>query len=224
MPIFNQLIAGSMAVIGLGGAGIIASTNPTINASIQNAQTAITNKDLSAYKIAAKQLNTDRFNSQNTLIDATTQDQLNTMSDKQAKRKAVQDAITNNDYNAFKANADSRMLQRVTDQASFDKLVTSSKLRLENHAKEVEAIKNNDFNAYKATKLAEKTNDTNIKNGRTRPVPTDAELQTRFDKLVANYKADGSLPSDQKEKGFGGFEMGGRGHGGRHGQDFGNDR
>jgi hypothetical protein len=214
MPILNQLIAGSMAVIGLGGAGIMASTNPAIKADLASVQTAITNKDLSAYKTAEKQLITDRASAENTRVDATTQDQLNTISDKQAKGKAVQDAITNNEYDAFKANADQKMLQRVTDQAGFDKLVASSKARTEAINKISEAIKNNDFATFKSAELTEKTD----RGGKSRPAPTDVELQTRFDQLVANYKADGSLPRDQK--GFGGFEMGGRGHGGGHGHNF----
>ncbi|MBC7471865.1 MAG: hypothetical protein H7196_01165 [candidate division SR1 bacterium] len=224
MPIFNQLIAGSMAVVGLGGAGMMASNNPTIKADFTNVQTAITNKNLSAYKTAEKQLISDRTSSEITRIDASTQDQLNTMSDRQAKRKAVQDAITNNDYNAFKANAGHSIFKRVTDQASFDKLVAGNKTQIESKAKESDAIKNNDFAAFKVVKHSEQANEMNNKNSRTRETLTDAELQIRFDQLVANYKADGSLPSDQKEKEFRDFEMGGRGHGGGHGQNLGNDK
>jgi hypothetical protein len=221
MPLFNQLIASGIATVALGGAGMMANTNPAIKADIQSVQTAITNKDLSGYKSAEKQLVTDRSIDQNARIDGTTQDQLNTISDKQSKMKATQDAITNNDYNAFKANADQRMLTRVTDQAGFDKLVNGNKVHLDQANKIAEAIKSNDFAAFKRAESNEQTNETNDKQEKSRPAPTDVELQTQFDKLVANYKADGSLPADQK--GFGGFGMGGRGHGGGRGKGFKND-
>ena len=149
------------------------------------------------------------------------------MSDRQAKMKATQDAITNNDYNAFKANADSRMLAHTPDQASFDKLVEQNKQMKANKEKEIQAIKDGNFDAYKAAETEEKTmmdaNKPSNDNRGTRPTKTDADIKTEFDQLVAAYRADGSLPDTNM--GFGGKEFGAKGrHGGGHGQNFENDK
>lgn len=217
MPLLNQLIAGGIAAISLGGVAVTAATNPAIKADFTNVQTAMTNKDLGAYKTAEKQLVTDRSAAQNTKIDATTQDQLNTMSDKQAKSKATQDAITNNDYNAFKANASQQMLTRTPDQASFDKLVASNKARTDTMNQISDSIKNNDFNAYKTAVTTGEQNEPagNDANEKARPAPTDAQIQTQFDKLEAAFKADGTLPN---------LNMGGRGFGGEAGDNHGGGR
>jgi hypothetical protein len=225
----NTIVAGALAVAGLGGATVFAATNPTIQADYTKVQTAIVNKDLTSYKTAKTQLINDKTTAETTKINATTQDQLNTMSDKLAKITAVQAAITVNDYNAFKAAADANMLARTPDQASFDKLVANQKAHADEIAKISEAIKNNDFNAFKAaeaTMVANRPTDNNRKND-SRPAPTDAQLQTRFDKMVADYKANGTLPSDNKGMmGRGGMDdFGGEGFGGGRGHrgGFGNN-
>jgi hypothetical protein len=214
----TKLVASSLALAGgIGGVGAIAASNPTIQADFKNVETAITSKDLSAFKAAEKQLINDKTSEELSRVDSTTQDQLNSMSDRQTKGKATQDAINNNDYNAFKANANQQMLKRTPDQASFDKLVASNKARTDATNKISDAIKNNDFNAFKTAKTNEMQNAPANQNGKTRPTPTDAQLQTEFDKLVANYKANGSLPNQNEGMGmFGG--MRGR-HGGGHGFD-----
>lgn len=216
----NQIVVGTMAVVGLGGISAFAATNPTIQTDFKNVQTAITNKDLNAYKTAKNQLISDKTTAEANKVNATTQDQLNTMSDSQAKRLVVQTAITNNDYNAFKANADANMLKRTPDQASFDKLVASQKAHTAENQAMSDAIKNNDFNAFKTAQNTEQTskqNDPNEVNNGKRPTPTDAQLQTRFDAMVAKYKADGSLPTDNKGMGI----MGGRHGDNGFGEDFG---
>lgn len=219
------------SVIGLvavaGGVTALASTNPTIQASLTQVQSAITSKNLTDYKTAAIQLSNDKQAGQVTKINSTTQEQLDAMANKQASTKAVQDAITNNDYNTFKASADSRMLARTPDQASFDKLVTNTKARLDNLNKLSDAIKANDFNAYKTAVQAHETNemtDGNNKNNKeaNETPPTDTQIQTRFDKDIANYKSDGSLPNLNNGMfgrfGGGDFDGEGMGHqGGQHG-------
>jgi hypothetical protein len=198
------ITAGILAVAGLTGATVFAATNPTIQTNFKNVQTAIVNKDLSGYKSAKTQLINDRTTAQTTKVNATTQDQLNAMSDKLNKRKAVEAAITANDYNAFKAAADANMLKRTPDQSSFDKLVANQKARADILAKIGETIKNNDFNAFKTavnSKLQNRTlniNKNGNKKNENRPAPTDSQLQARFDKLVADYKANGTLPTDHK--------------------------
>jgi hypothetical protein len=224
------IAAGILAVAGLTGATVFAATNPTIQANFTNVQTAIVNKDLTGYKTAKTQLINDRTTAQTTKVNATTQDQLDAMSEKLNKRKAIEAAITANDYNAFKAVADANMLKRTPDQASFDKLVSIQKAHADQITKIGEAIKNNDFNAFKvaeSSQIANRPLDNN-KNGNKkneksekRPAPTDAQLQAKFNKMVADYKANGTLPTDHKgmmgidhgKDDFGGEGFGyGRGH------------
>ncbi len=217
----NTIAAGVLAVAGLGGATVFAATNPAFQADIKNVQTSIVNKDLTSYKTAKTQLINDRATAKTTEVNATTQDQLNAISDKQAKRTAIQTAITNNDYNAFKANADARMLARTPDQASFDKLVANQKARSLEIAALSDAIKNNDFNAFKTLENNEQKDPNKPNHGKREVTKTDTELKARFDQMVADYKATGALPSDNKsmmgghdgmddfgDEGFGG----GRGH------------
>ena len=137
----------------LGGVAVMASSNPTVKADLEAVKSAITSKDLSKYKEAKNKLIDDNAKSKKEYVNATTQDQLNTKAEKVVKITALNEAIKNNDYNAYR-----------TAQA---------------------AMKN-------------------------RPAPTDAQIQTRFDKLVAAYKLDGSLPNTEFNPGFGG-----RGHGKR---------
>ena len=222
----TKIIVGSLAIVGgIGGVTALASTNPTVQTDLNNVKAAITSKDLSAFKIAQTQLINDKAKTEIDRVNSTTQDQLNEMSDRMVKQQAVQDAIKNNDYNAFKVNADARMLERVNSQEAFDKLVAAEKTRTEQITKIDDAIKNNDSSAYMvALKVLEvnKPTDTNAeKNKPARPTPTDAQIQTQFDKLVAAYKADGSLPSqNNRMMGFGGGMgmKGGRGHGGQEGK------
>lgn len=216
----NTIAAGVLAVAGLGGATVFAATNPAIQADFKNVRTSIVNKDLTGYKAAKNQLINDRSAQEVTKVNATTQDQLNTMSDKQAKRTAVQTVITNNDYNAFKASSEANMLTRTPDQASFDKLVAQQKAHAAESAALSEAIKNNDFNAYKTLEKTEEQNDPTENNGKPEKVQTDTQLQKRFDQMVADYKASGTLPSDNKGMmgGHGGMDEGIRGNfGGKSG-------
>lgn len=220
------ITASILAVAGLTSATVFASTNPTIQANFTNLQTAITNKDLAGYKTAKTELINSRKTNELTRINATTQEELNSLGDKQAKWLAVQTAITNNDYNAFRTSADAKMLARTPDQANFDKLVAGQKAHIASELKESEAIKNNDFNAYKLAESEEVNNRTlnNTNNKKSnRPAQTEAEMKTRFDQMVSDYKATGTLPSDSKgffdghgmgdygDKGFvGGRERGSR--------------
>jgi hypothetical protein len=221
----TKIVVGSLAIVGgIGGVSALASTNPTIQTDLSNVKAAITSKDLSAFKTAQTQLINDKAKTEIDRVNSTTQDQLNEMSDRQVKQQAVQDAIKNNDYNEFKSNADTRILEKVNSQEAFDKLVAAEKIRAEQITKIDDAIKNNDSLAYIAAVkalAANKPTDTNNANRPARPTPTDAQIQAQFDKLVAAYKADGSLPSqNDRMMGFGGGMgmKGGRGHGGSEGK------
>jgi hypothetical protein len=93
--ISTKLAMGGLALIAVaGGITAFATTNST------PVQDAINNKDLSAYRTALIQGATERGN-------ATTQEQLNTMADKMATRKAdmlkLDEAVKNNDFEVYKA-------------------------------------------------------------------------------------------------------------------------
>jgi hypothetical protein len=188
-------------------AGVAVSAQNSDNTIKTKIESALVSKNLADWKSSTKEAS-------NTRIDATTQEELDTMSDKYTKHQAVENAIKNNDYEAFKQSADSNMLARVNSQETFNTLVTEHKTREEFHNKITETIKNNDFNTYqelmknKPTSTLKKDDDS-----RTRPEPTEEELKTRFEKQVADYKADGSLPGDDKFMTRGGFdrELGNRG-------------
>jgi hypothetical protein len=190
------------------GIGSLAANAQTTNSDAL--KTAIQNRDLVAFKKAF----VDRAQ-QN--ADSTTQDELNKRADNLAKHDAVKTAIENNDYEAFKSNAGTRMLEKVNNQEAFMKLVESSKQMKAIGEKVDQAVKDNNFDAFKSAKAdmktlreANKPADDND-NRRERAEPTEAEMKTRFDKLVEQYKADGSLPSER-----------GTGHG--FGDDFGGHR
>ena len=208
--IATKLLASAGIALSLGGMGFAAAQNPTLQADMKAVETAITNKDFTAWKSASIQAATDRIN-------ATTEDQFNKLSNNVSQHKAAQEAIANNDYTAFKNSGDTKMLKRITTEDQFKQLVSDYQSRKSAQQAMNEAIKNNDFVAYKAAwSSLRSTFDENKDTQRTRPQPTDAELQTRFDALVKQYKADGSLP-DADGFGPGIFGMGhwGRGMHGR---------
>ena len=122
-------------------------------------------------------------------------------------RKAVQDAITAGDYTAFK-NA---KIAQIPTETEFQKMVTMEKSRVATQASIETAVKNNDFAAYKTAIAAQQAAmAANHPNGGTRPAPTDAQLQTRFNKLVTYYKTNGKLPMmGWMGGGFGGGRSGG---------------
>lgn len=189
----KKMVIGGVLALALVAGGLTVSANPVSTSNWNSIQSAIQNKDLNAFRSATIQAATERANS-------VTQEQLNTMADKLSDRQAVKDAINANDYEAFKKVAGEKMLERVNTQEEFNQLVTRNNERKAAMTQVDEAVKNNDFNAYK-TAL------TNLKESRPegmrggdrgeRRTPTDAQLQARFDELVAQYKADGTLPSDK---------------------------
>ncbi len=228
MSIFSKLgtkvTLGALGLVGIaGGVTTLAATNPAIQNNFKAVETAIVSKDLGAYKTALIQKATDRGNS-------TTQEQLNTMADRQLKQKAVFEAIKNNDYNAFKTSADARALSHTPDQASFDKLVKMAKDKVDELTKLDVAVIANDSSAYiKAVKEheANKPMDMNDKMNKDHSdkIPKDAKIQTRFDKDRANYVADSTiLPSthiNNKGNFGGGMDGKSRGHRGQGGDSSG---
>ena len=207
----TKFAAGVIGIAALAsGATVLAATNPTIQNDFKAVQAAISAKDLNAYKSAENQLINDQSKAQTDKVNATTQEQLNSMADRQVKQKAVQDAIKNNDYNAFKANAGSKMLAKTPDQASFDKLVTSHKVRTETMAKLDAAVIANNSGAYiqvvkdaQSKRITNQASDNGNQN-HPRKLQTDAQIQAKFDQARAAYVADNSvLPSTHSMKDFG---------------------
>ena len=222
MSINKKIVAGALVIVaGISGVSAFAMSNPTIQADFKAVQNAITSKDLGAYKTAKTQLANDKKDAEVTKINTTTQDQLNTISDRQTKSQARINALTSNDLTAFNSNSN-----KAVDQATFDKMVANNKTRLETMNKISDAIKNNDFNTFKSieqNKMNEmKANHPNKKGNDKQDHKnlTDAQLQTRFDKMVADYKATGQLPT--QDLGFGmRSDKGGLGEG--FGDKFNND-
>lgn len=212
----TKLAVGAIGIASLaGGTVAFAATNPAIQSDVKAVQSAIAAKDLDAYKTAAIQLSTDKNKSRVDKINTTTQDELNVMADHEAKQKAAQDAITNNDYNAFKANANAKILAKITDQASFDKLVASNKARVDALAQLDAAVIANDASSYIKVVKNMESSEPLKGNGHVKKVQTDAKIQTRFDKDRQSYLADNTmLPSSNFEGRFGMGE--GKGFGKEH--------
>jgi hypothetical protein len=147
---------------------------------------------------------------------------------------AARTALINKDINAFKSAivtdaqtrsnnlTQSEFDSRVTTQEAFTALVNSQKAMDAIKVKIDNAIKANDFAAFKTAQtemmaLREANKPAEANDNHIRPTPTDAELQTKFDTLVARFKADGTLPSANFggkggfDGGFGGGHKGGKG-------------
>ncbi len=195
----------------LAGVGVVSFAHYS-----QASKDALLKGDFTAYK-------TSIVESSKKKSDSLTQEQFNTMSTQAIAREATNKAIAEGNYENFKKSADARLLSKVTTQADFDKLVAQFKATKVIQDKINQAIKDNNFDAFKnaqtelkALRDANKPAELNSKHNH--PIPTDAELKTRFDEIVAKFKADGTLPSqDMMDKGGKGGK-GDRGEkGGRHG-------
>lgn len=199
---------GLMGTLAFGSVAAFAINTPAANQAMQNVQVALTNKDYTGWKTAEIALATERTNS-------ITQDQFNTKAENYIKSQQVQTAIKNNDYNAFVASASDKMKSKITSQADFDILVTNQKVRADYQTKVGESVKNNDFASFKALEETkpESVSKPSFKNkGNKNQTLTDTQLQTKFDKMVENYKASGTLPGQNEGmKGIGHF--GGMGFG-----------
>jgi hypothetical protein len=215
-----KIIASLVGVSALGGLAVSAANTTQLSDQVAKVQSALISKDLNAWKTASIDLATAKINS-------TTQEQLNTKSERYASRTAVNDAIEKGDYESFKKSADQRMLSRIASKEDFDKLVSYKKVMQEHLVKVADAVKKNDFDAFK--NLA-KNKPTPTPKGdknptKQRPTPSDEQLKTRFDAMVAAYKADGTLPTDHNDmRNIEGFEGKGKHMRGNTEQDSQNNR
>jgi hypothetical protein len=139
------------------------------------------------------------------------------MVQKNIDRTAVEKAVADGDYTAFK-NA---MIAQIPTEPEFQKMVTMHQARIETQAKVEAAVKNNDFAAFRTAIEAQKVQMVAEHPGMEDVAPKalwDEKLQKHFDSLVAYYKTNGKLP--EMGKGFwpmGGGMMGAKwmGHGPR---------
>lgn len=212
MSIFTSLstkiFAGTIAFAGgMGGISAVASGSPTLQQEVKNVQSAIESKDLNAYKTAKTELIKEKSELELEEVNSTTQEELDQMATRQSQMKAVQEAVKNNDYEAFKASANEKMLQKINSQEEFDKLVTNYKTRQEFATKLAETIKNNDFEGFKALEQTRR-NEVETTKGVDKPELSDEQLQARFDELVEAYKTDGSLPGQEDDFMMGGMKGG----------------
>jgi hypothetical protein len=189
-----SITALSLTLVGVGVASFAHNINPA-------AKDALLKGDFNAYKSSI-------VDSAKKQSDSLTQDKFNTLSTEAIKREATQKAIEEGNYENFKKSAETRLLSRITTQAEFDKLVTQAKAAKAIQDKIIQAIKDNNYEAFKSAqeeiKTSKPANDKGGKRGDHNP--TEAEMKSRFDSMVASFKADGSLPSNK------GFDKGGRGH------------
>jgi hypothetical protein len=198
MSIINSI--GSKAVIGMailaagvGGVAVLANHNGPYSKMNDKVHSAIVNKDLTQYKAAQTETINQEKKAELDKVNSMTQEQFDTMADKHIKLTAARKAIADNDYEAFKANADDKMLSKITDQVSFDKMVANQKARAEHQAKVTEAVKTNNFDLFKQAISEREANHPKKDEDSSRPEPSEAELKTRFDKMVENFKKNGVI-------------------------------
>jgi len=115
--------------------------------------------------------------------------------------EAVQKAIASGDYAAFRE----AMIAQIPTETELQKRVSAQKAHTVALTAIQTAIKNNDFTAFKKahTDLRATITALNIE-GKEFKAPDDTQMKKHFDKMVEQYKKDGTLP----EKGMGQWEMG----------------
>ncbi len=134
--------------------------------------------------------------------------------EKNTQKDAVEAAIEAGDYTAFR-NA---KIAEIPAEEEFQAMVAMHKAHSSAQAAIETAIKNNDFTAFKKAHTDLQTAMGSLKSdkpGFEQKTLSDTELQARFDKLVTQYKADGTLPKwpgkDGMGMGFGKWGMWGQG-------------
>jgi len=213
------LVASLIAVAGTALTVTAVNAAPRINAVMRDSSVvaAVKAGDLDGFKKAAK-------TAADAQINATTQDQLNTMKARQDTRQAVQDAIKDNNFVAYqKATANDKHRIGIT-QAQFDKIVTRYNAKAAVEAKLTTAAKANDKAAF-TTVLTEwhTAQDANRPartdasgNVVTRPALTQAHIDEEWTKALADVTAGNSVTLGGDKMGrhrFGGGMGGHRGHG-----------
>ena len=134
-----------------------------------------------------------------------TKDQFDSMSKAAIKHKSVKKAILDSNYDDFKTNADKRMLDQIKTLEDFNKLVSTSKTTKLIQDKINQSVKDNNFDAFKSATTELNNNhqrNLNNKENKNKQAPTETMQKSRFDMLVAEYKASGTLPDSNDKRGF----------------------
>ncbi|MEI6711787.1 MAG: hypothetical protein WCK88_06485 [bacterium] len=122
-----------------------------------------------------------------------TETQFANMVAQNAARTAEDNAITAGDYTAFR-NA---KIAEIPTEAEFRNMVTIHTAQVTAQAAIETAVKNNDFAAFQKAESDLQTAMAALKTNRPGFVPKtpDAtQMKKRFDQMVAQFKADGTLP------------------------------
>lgn len=108
--------------------------------------------------------------------------------------EAVQKAIESGDYAAFRE----AMIAQIPTEAEFQKRVAAHKAHAVALTAIQTAIKNNDFAAFQKahTDMKATMSEFHTENGITPKTPDADQMKKHFDEMVAQYKADGTLPTE----------------------------
>jgi hypothetical protein len=106
----------------------------------------------------------------------------------------VKSAVEANDYTKLSTTEQAKITKE-----QFVKMVTMHTTMEVGKVAIETAVKNNDFTAFTTAITAQHTameanKPADMTDDKARPTPTDAELKTHFDKMVAYYKTNGKLP------------------------------
>ncbi len=137
--------------------------------------------------------NNDYASLSDTLKAKITEAQFAKAVEKNAQKDAVQSAIEAGDYTAFR-NA---KIAEIPTEAEFQTMIAVQKAHSTAQTAIETAIKNNDFTAFKQAHTDLQAALVTLKSdkpGFEEKTWSDAELKERFDKIVAQYKTDGTLP------------------------------
>jgi hypothetical protein len=195
--LYTTLAVGAFGLLTIGGIG--ASAHVLGNSE---ARAALLNKDFNGFKAAIVKNAQKR-------VDNLSQADFDKMSDKANEMQKINETIEKNDYEAFKKVANEKMLTQVTSQEDFNKLVEKRKSVVSNNNKIAAAIKNNNFDQYKSAISEIETGRNKNSRGDRRNI--EEVVKIRFDRMVEQYKKDGTLPQDNKNMIFDHGMRGGRG-------------
>jgi|GEM_PF-5232381 len=114
--------------------------------------------------------------------------------------EAVQKAIETGDYAAFRE----AMIAQIATEAEFQKRVAAHKAHALALTAMQTAIKNNDFAAFKKANedMRAAMMSLNAENDDTPKTPNEEQMKKHFEKMIAQYKADGTLPEEMRKGGM----------------------
>lgn len=110
------------------------------------------------------------------------------------RSEAVKKALESGDYTAFRE----AMIAQIPTEADFQKQVAAHKAHIVALTAIQTAVKNNDFVAFQKAHETMKTAMSEVygEDGVTPKTPDATQMKKHFDEMVAQYKADGTLPTE----------------------------